>query len=105
LTIAITPATERGRVETLDLLRAVAVLAVLFYHYAFRGAAADAFTDVSLPALVPLAKYASLGVQLFFVISGFVIAYSPKDAPRRLRHRAGGAHLSGLPALHDRGRS
>jgi peptidoglycan/LPS O-acetylase OafA/YrhL len=76
LTIAITPATERGRVETLDLLRAVAVLAVLFYHYAFRGAAADAFTDISLPALVPLAKYASLGVQLFFVISGFVIAYS-----------------------------
>jgi peptidoglycan/LPS O-acetylase OafA/YrhL len=76
LTIAITPAAERGRVETLDLLRAVAVLAVLFYHYAFRGAAADGFTDVSLPALIPLAKYGSLGVQLFFVISGFVIAYS-----------------------------
>ena len=76
LTITITPATERGRVETLDLLRAVAVLAVLFYHYAFRGAAADGFTDISLPALVPLAKYGSLGVQLFFVISGFVIAYS-----------------------------
>lgn len=76
MTITITPATERGRVETLDLLRAVAVLAVLFYHYAFRGAAADGFTDISLPALVPLAKYGSLGVQLFFVISGFVIAYS-----------------------------
>jgi len=76
LTIAITPAAERGRVETLDLLRALAVLAVLFYHYAFRGAAADGFTDISLPALVPLAKYGSLGVQLFFVISGFVIAYS-----------------------------
>src|ERR1700693_5963546 len=76
LTIPITPATERGRVETLDLLRAIAVLAVLFYHYAFRGAAADGFTDISLPALVPLAKYGSLGVQLFFVISGFVIAYS-----------------------------
>ncbi len=76
LTTAIAPVAERDRLDTLDLLRLIAVLAVLLYHYAFRGAAADGFTDISLPALVPLAKYGSLGVQLFFVISGFVIAYS-----------------------------
>jgi peptidoglycan/LPS O-acetylase OafA/YrhL len=49
----------------------------LGFHYGFRGAAGnDGFTAVSLPALAPFAKYGFLGVQLFFVISGFVIAYS-----------------------------
>ena len=73
-------ATTRGRVETLDLLRAIAVLAVLMFHYCFRGAAGDqTFTAVALPALAPYAKYGSLGVQLFFVISGFVIAYSAEQ--------------------------
>jgi peptidoglycan/LPS O-acetylase OafA/YrhL len=70
------PGTNRDRLEALDLLRVIAVLAVLLYHYTFRGAAADGLTDVSLPGLVFLSKYGSLGVQLFFVISGFVIAYS-----------------------------
>jgi peptidoglycan/LPS O-acetylase OafA/YrhL len=67
---------ERGRIETLDLLRAVAVLAVILFHYAFRGAAADGFTNISWPEIAGLAKYGYLGVQLFFVISGLVIAYS-----------------------------
>jgi peptidoglycan/LPS O-acetylase OafA/YrhL len=65
-----------GRVEVLDLLRLVAVLAVVVFHYAFRGAAADDFTTVSLPDLTGLTRYGYLGVNLFFVISGFVIAYS-----------------------------
>jgi len=69
-------ATTQGRVEVLDLLRLFAVLAVLLFHYGFRGAAADGFTAVSLPDLTPVAKYGYLGVQLFFIISGFVIAYS-----------------------------
>ena len=65
-----------GRVEVLDLLRLIAVLAVVLFHYGFRGAAADGLTLVSLPDLEPVAKYGYLGVQFFFVISGFVIAYS-----------------------------
>jgi peptidoglycan/LPS O-acetylase OafA/YrhL len=65
-----------GRVEALDLLRLFAVLAVVLYHYGFRGAAADGFTTASLTDLTPIAKYGYLGVQLFFIISGFVIAYS-----------------------------
>jgi peptidoglycan/LPS O-acetylase OafA/YrhL len=67
---------SQGRVEVLDLLRLFAVFAVLLFHYGFRGAVADGFTEVSLPGLVPVAKYGYLGVQLFFIISGFVIAYS-----------------------------
>ncbi len=70
-------AAPRGtRVEALDLLRLFAALSVMFYHYGFRGAAGNAMTWLSLPALIPIAKYGYLGVQLFFVISGFLIARS-----------------------------
>lgn len=64
------------RIAGLDILRLFAALCVLLYHYAFRGAAADDLTRVSIPALAPIAKYGFLGVDLFFVISGFVIAWS-----------------------------
>jgi peptidoglycan/LPS O-acetylase OafA/YrhL len=71
------PSTETSsRVDALDLLRLAAVLPVLLFHYGFRGAAADGFTNVSLPEIQGLVKYGYLGVQMFFVISGFVIAYS-----------------------------
>jgi peptidoglycan/LPS O-acetylase OafA/YrhL len=63
-------------VPALDLLRLLAALAVVLFHYAYRGAAADGFTKISLPLLEPVAKYGSFGVELFFVISGFVIARS-----------------------------
>lgn len=67
---------QHHRVPVLDLLRPLAAIAVVLFHYAYRGAAADGFTTVSLPALEFIAKYGWFGVQLFFVISGFVIAYS-----------------------------
>jgi peptidoglycan/LPS O-acetylase OafA/YrhL len=70
------PKREQDRVPALDLLRLLAALAVVLFHYAYRGAAADGFTKVSLPLLEPVAKYGSFGVELFFVISGFVIARS-----------------------------
>jgi peptidoglycan/LPS O-acetylase OafA/YrhL len=63
-------------VPGIDLLRLLAALAVVLFHYGFRGAAAEDFTTVSLPALESVAKYGWFGVQLFFVISGFVIARS-----------------------------
>ncbi|WP_274629039.1 acyltransferase family protein [Arvimicrobium flavum] len=64
------------RIATLDLLRLVAALAVVAYHYLFRGAAADGYLDVAFPAAAPFAIYGYLGVNLFFLISGFVIAWS-----------------------------
>jgi len=63
----------RQRVNEIDLLRFIAALAVLFYHYAFRGFAADARSSMPYPLLEPVAKYGHLGVELFFLISGFVI--------------------------------
>lgn len=67
---------KHEHVPVLDLLRLFAALGVVLFHYAFRGAAAENFTTVSLPALESVAKYGWFGVQLFFVISGFVIARS-----------------------------
>ena len=64
------------RVSELDLLRFLAALAVLFFHYSFRSAAPNAACEMSYPWLAPVAKYGYLGVELFFMISGFVILMS-----------------------------
>jgi peptidoglycan/LPS O-acetylase OafA/YrhL len=80
---ATTNPSQRSRVEALDLLRLLAALSVVVYHYTFRGAAADGLTNLSIPALVPVTKYAYLGVELFFVISGFVIAFSAEGRAAR----------------------
>ncbi len=61
------------RVNEIDLLRFLAALAVVIFHYAFRGFAADAMSLMPYPLLAPIAKYGYLGVELFFMISGFVI--------------------------------
>ena len=72
-----------ARVNEIDLLRFVAALSVLFYHYAFRGYAADDLSAMPYPALAPLAKYGYLGVELFFMISGFVILMSVRGGSLR----------------------
>ncbi|UVK36976.1 acyltransferase [Mesorhizobium sp. AR10] len=66
-------------VATLDLLRLAAALAVVFYHYFFRGAAAGGFLAEGYPTVAPVAIYGYLGVNLFFLISGFVIAWSAES--------------------------
>ena len=65
-----------SRVGALDLLRLVAVLMVVFYHYGFWGPAANGLPQVALPSMAAFAQYGYLGVPIFFIISGFVIAYS-----------------------------
>jgi peptidoglycan/LPS O-acetylase OafA/YrhL len=62
-----------ARINELDLLRFLAALAVVFFHYTFRGYAADGLSMMPYPWLAPLSKYGYLGVDLFFIISGFVI--------------------------------
>lgn len=61
------------RLNEIDLLRFIAALSVVFFHYAFRGFAADDRSIMPYPLLAPIAKYGYLGVELFFLISGFVI--------------------------------
>ncbi len=62
-----------SRVNEIDLLRFIAALSVVFFHYSFRGYAADTMTVMPYPLLANLSKYGYLGVHLFFMISGFVI--------------------------------
>lgn len=61
------------RVNEIDLLRFLAALAVLLFHYSFRGYFADDRTTMPYLGLAPIGKYGYLGVDLFFIISGFVI--------------------------------
>jgi peptidoglycan/LPS O-acetylase OafA/YrhL len=65
------------RIVRLDGLRFFAALCVVFFHFAFRGAAAGVMPVLDLPSwFVLTSQYGYLGVSLFFMISGFVIAYS-----------------------------
>jgi len=61
-------------VPILDPARFVAAAMVVLYHYCafFRIATPDG-TARPYPQLLPIAQYGYLGVQLFFMISGFVI--------------------------------
>jgi peptidoglycan/LPS O-acetylase OafA/YrhL len=72
-----------SRITEIDLLRFFAALAVVFFHYTFRGYAADNMSELSFPSFAPIAKYGYLGVQLFFLISGFVILRSAASGSLR----------------------
>lgn len=63
----------KRRLKELDLLRFLAAIAVVIFHYAFRGYARGDMSTMPYPLLAEPAKYGYLGVELFFMISGFVI--------------------------------
>jgi peptidoglycan/LPS O-acetylase OafA/YrhL len=66
-----------ARMTSLDVLRFLSALAVLLFHYLYRGALADkGFLDTGYPELAAYGMYGSYGVTLFFIISGFVISWS-----------------------------
>ncbi|GGQ53193.1 acyltransferase family protein [Streptomyces flaveolus] len=69
-----------ARLRALDGLRLVAALMVAAYHYGGRGGSVtDAWgssAQFQFPTLHTFFAYGCLGVQVFFVISGFVICMS-----------------------------
>jgi peptidoglycan/LPS O-acetylase OafA/YrhL len=69
---------ENKRIYQIDLFRFIAALSVVLYHYMFRGWAADNMSKVSFEKIGHFFKYGYLGVDLFFIISGFVIVLSIK---------------------------
>lgn len=71
--------TSPTRLESLDALRLLAALAVLFYHFFYRGSIADGYLNVSYGVSGGLIAILYLGVNLFFMISGFVIMRSAAD--------------------------
>ena len=61
------------RIIALDIIRFFAALSVVFYHYISRP------ESNAYPVLSEFTKYGYLGVPLFFIISGYVIALSANN--------------------------
>lgn len=66
----------RARLHQIDLLRFIAALSVLLFHYTFSGYMANRWSNLEFPAIGNILKYGYFGVHLFFIISGFVILLS-----------------------------
>jgi peptidoglycan/LPS O-acetylase OafA/YrhL len=65
---------KKARLVGIDLLRVFAAVSVMFFHLAFHSSAS------TYPELAAWSSWGWVGVQIFFVISGFVIAYSAAKA-------------------------
>jgi peptidoglycan/LPS O-acetylase OafA/YrhL len=71
------PASHALRFPILDLARFVAALLVVFFHWCFLFNIADPAVQYKpWLELEPYARYGYLGVNLFFLISGFLIVQS-----------------------------
>ena len=64
------------RLPTLDLLRFTAAVAVTLYHYVTCYPSSGDAPGTVVHAISTLARYGYLGVDLFFMISGFVVLLS-----------------------------
>lgn len=64
------------RYYEIDLLRFLAALVVVLYHFTYRGFHANQLSPVDYPGLGAFFKYGYLGVELFFIISGYVVLLS-----------------------------
>lgn len=63
----------KNRYYDIDSLRFLAALSVVLFHYTFRGYSADNLSNIFYDEISFITKYGYLGVELFFMISGFVI--------------------------------
>lgn len=64
------------RYYEIDLLRFVAALSVVLFHYTFRGYASENYSPIPFLELGRVTRYGYLGVELFFLISGYVVLLS-----------------------------
>jgi peptidoglycan/LPS O-acetylase OafA/YrhL len=76
LPAAPSPGKRGSRLYALDLLRFIAALTVVMYHYTARGRGWHTSEHALFPNLYPVTVYGWMGVELFFLISGFVICMS-----------------------------
>lgn len=67
---------DANRNGLLDLLRFAAAMTVAVYHFLYRGAQEGGYLEFSFAAAGVSVSMGYLGVNLFFMISGFVIIWS-----------------------------
>ena len=67
---------SRPRYLFIDALRGVAAVAVMFHHLLHSTVLEPALRTILPTLLQKVATYGAVGVEIFFVISGFVIAHS-----------------------------
>ena len=69
-------AINKNRFEYIDALRVVGAASVISFHYFSNGISNGSVTSIGLTPFSEIAKYGYLGVQLFFVVSGYLILMS-----------------------------
>lgn len=67
---------KNNRFYEIDLLRFLAAMAVVMFHYTFRGYIEGGYSSIEYPLIGEFSRYGYLGIHLFFMISGFVILLS-----------------------------
>ena len=68
------------RLELLDYGRFFAAIIVVLFHYTFNGIANGKIDSIKhVDSLIDFTKYGYLGVEFFFMISGFVIFHSARN--------------------------
>ena len=86
MTVPASPAPKQHLLG-IDVLRFAAAAMVLFFHFCYvinvspHGFIGNASQQaVTFPEMIPFSHFGWVGVQIFFVISGFVIAFSGEKA-------------------------
>lgn len=74
---------NKTRYDEIDLLRGLSCLAVVAFHYFYRGQLDHWVTESAHPLVSQISSLGYLGVHLFFMISGFVIFMSAEGATVR----------------------
>ena len=72
------------RIQILDYARFAAAFAVILFHYTYNGIRNGKIDSIThIDPLIYFTRYGYLGVEFFFMISGYVIFFSAKyrDAP------------------------
>ena len=68
-----------NRIYALDGMRFLAAMSIVMYHYVFAGYLSNQMTYLHFEDFGYIFKYGFLGVELFFMISGFVILMSVQN--------------------------